>query len=218
MLFGQVVCYGCHRIITYPLGAITCRCRLCNTVNSAQNLQISCGTCGQMLHAPINTLTLLCPCCGTITDIPEELLPPLPSCTSLGGGPEEAETVMYVSHPTLPPQSPSNGEANVTAACPAGPQRLSAPPKDNGHLPSASSLQGRLSGRDEAASVVQGGREETVVDCEANDACEEAGTRSERVNPVASGEEMYVAAAGRETHRAAPSRLAPTVMIATRIL
>ncbi|KAG5509718.1 hypothetical protein GH5_05581 [Leishmania sp. Ghana 2012 LV757] len=222
MLFGQLVCYGCHRIITHPLGAVTCRCRLCNTINAAQNLLINCDTCGQVLHAPINTLTLLCPCCGTITDIPEALLPPLPSCISLGGGPEEAETVIYVSHPTLPLRSRFDGEASVSTVCLTGSRRLSVPPRGNEQPRSPLSPRRRLSSKAKDTSVAQGCGEENVVDCDATDACEEDRKRRESADPSATEEETGFAATVSETsgtvRLVAPSRLAPTVMIATRIL
>ncbi|KPA77233.1 hypothetical protein ABB37_07139 [Leptomonas pyrrhocoris] len=203
MLFGQLVCYGCQHVLTYPLGAISCRCRLCNTINAAQNLQLTCGACGQELHAPINTLAFLCPCCGTVTDIPEELLPPLPSCVNLGDGTEEMETTMYVSHPTLAPMglaaaaaSPVEGDSSApshsSASSPSPPPPLSA----GRHKVPRTMLT-----REEREAV-----QETV---------DEAAQRGEEIYDEDGGESDPVAAA-RES--VVPMRLAPTVMIATRIL
>lgn len=226
MLFGQLVCYGCQRILTYPLGAISCRCRLCNRVNAAQNLQIRCGTCGQELHAPINTLALLCPCCGTVTDIPEELLPPLPSCVDLGGG-EGTEKVIYVSHPTLPPRPRPNGEANMNATSFVGSRRLSTQLRGEGRRRSASFARRRFSSEEGEGTAAQGNQEETVVDVDADGAREAGrahnadGKCRDIIGPMAP-DQAYVSSAvtepSRGAQRVAPSRLAPTVMIATRIL
>ncbi|CAJ1019624.1 LSD1 zinc finger containing protein, putative [Leishmania lindenbergi] len=225
MLFGQLVCYGCQRILTYPLGAVTCRCRLCNTINSAQNLQITCGTCGQELHAPINTLALLCPCCGTVTDIPEELLPPLPTCVNLGGGAEEAKTIIYVSHPTLPPPPRADAQADVSTACPAGSRRASTYPKADGRTRSLSYLRRRLSCKEHEAAPAQRNKEEVVVIDNADGAREvrraHKADRERRgtADSLAPDPEADASPVVSGTARlAALSRLAPTVMIATRIL
>lgn len=264
MLFGQLVCYGCHRILTYPLGAITCRCRLCNTVNAAQNLQIACETCGQELHAPINTLALLCPCCGTVTDIPEDLLPPLPSYVDLGGAADEMETAIYVSHPTLPPRQTPASEPGEQASAPAAAAAATA---------AAAALARRASGSARAAVAARpssgaraGGRlgpssreeREAAAAVEANHGVgmtsptdtnftraggrrsgSPAGTaqtvaapagRSRETSPPANAvlnlqttelEEPRPQTASQTSRNAravAASRLAPTVMIATRIL
>ncbi|AYU77311.1 hypothetical protein, conserved [Leishmania donovani] len=226
MLFGQLVCYGCQRILTYPLGAVSCRCRLCDRVNAAENLQIRCTTCGQELHAPINTLALLCPCCGTVTDIPEELLPPLPSCVDLGGG-EGTEKVIYVSHPTLPPRPRPNGEANMNAASLLGSRRPSTHLRGEGRRRSASFARRRFSRQEREGTAAQGNKEETIVDADADGAREAGGAHSadgkrrDTIGPI-SPDQAYVSSAvsesSRRAQRVAPSRLAPTVMIATRIL
>ncbi|KAK7197497.1 LSD1 zinc finger containing protein [Novymonas esmeraldas] len=243
MLFGQLVCYGCHRILTYPLGAVTCRCRLCNTVNAAQNLQVTCGACGQELHAPINTLALLCPCCGTVTDIPEELLPPLPSCVDLGGGEDEMETAIYVSHPTLPPQPPpppqqqqqqsrvtaEDGANGAAASSNGGKRRSSTHTKADGQ-PTSSSRRRRSSREEkekekEATAAAAGNRLEAGTGA-AHDAGRRRSTerkRNDSAGPLAPdlSQEMVVpdvSATSRTARPVAASRLAPTVMIATRIL
>lgn len=101
MLFSQLICAGCCKVLTYPLGAISCSCRNCGTVNSAQNLHVECPFCKQNLLTPINTLTFLCPCCATVTDIPEHLLPPIECSVDLGGNTaEKAARTLYVSYPT----------------------------------------------------------------------------------------------------------------------
>ncbi|GET87088.1 hypothetical protein, conserved [Leishmania tarentolae] len=228
MLFGQLVCYGCQRILTYPLGAVSCRCRLCKRVNAAQNLQIKCGTCGQELHAPINTLSLLCPCCGTVTDIPEELLPPLPSCVDLGRDAQEQEKVIYVSHPTLPPQSHPTAEAHSrNAASLNGSRKSSTHLTSNGPQCLASLTQSHFSVQECEDSVAQGSKE-AILGAEAAHDAREAGEahpsdRNRRctARPF-TPDETYVSLAVSEpprgAPRVAPSRLAPTVMIATRIL
>lgn len=225
MLFGQLVCYGCQRILTYPLGAISCRCRLCNRVNAAQNLQVKCSTCRQVLHAPINTLALLCPCCGTVTDIPEELLPPLPSCVDLGDG-EGTEKAIYVSHPTLPPRPRLNGEANMNGPTLTGSRRPSTHFMDERRR-SASHARRRFSRREREGAATQGNPEEAVVDVNADGALEAErahkadGKRTGTIAPMAP-DQAYVSSAvsepSRRAQRVAPSRLAPTVMIGTRIL
>ena len=110
VLFSQVVCSTCHKILTYPLGAVSCRCRNCSTVNPAQHLAVVCGCCETTLLVPINTLVALCPCCAAKTDIPVEFLPMLPPNLNIDGqgdGKNDARTV-YVENP--PTQSNRGGE------------------------------------------------------------------------------------------------------------
>ncbi|RNF07090.1 hypothetical protein TraAM80_03577 [Trypanosoma rangeli] len=100
MIFlGELVCEGCRKIISYPLGAISCRCRNCNTVNAAQNMHLECGCCGQSILVPINTLTFLCPCCATVTDIPQSLLPLLEEPVDSGMHGDQARKTIYVTYP-----------------------------------------------------------------------------------------------------------------------
>ncbi|ESL09785.1 hypothetical protein TRSC58_02490 [Trypanosoma rangeli SC58] len=100
MIFlGELVCEGCRKIISYPLGAISCRCRNCNTVNAAQNMHLECGCCGQSILVPINTLTFLCPCCATVTDIPQSLLPLLEEPVDSGIQGDQARKTIYVTYP-----------------------------------------------------------------------------------------------------------------------
>lgn len=74
-LFGQLVCAGCTKILTYSLGAISCRCADCGTITPSQLIAIDCPECHRELVAPINTIEILCPICATTTLIPAELLP-----------------------------------------------------------------------------------------------------------------------------------------------
>lgn len=111
MIFGQLVCRGCFKILTYPSSAISCACRNCGTVNAAQYLRLHCPCCSQSILLPINTLTFLCPVCATVTDIPEEFLPKLEDPVDLGGSESTAETqgraqgglrtTIYVSYPPI---------------------------------------------------------------------------------------------------------------------
>jgi LSD1 subclass zinc finger protein len=103
VLFSQLVCRTCCKILTYPLGAVSCRCRNCSTVNPSQHMVISCGHCETTLLVPINTLVVLCPCCASKTDIPVEWLPLLPSNVNIDGkgdGKNDARTI-YVENPPL---------------------------------------------------------------------------------------------------------------------
>ncbi|KEG08309.1 hypothetical protein DQ04_07481020 [Trypanosoma grayi] len=99
IFFGQLVCDGCRKVLTYPLGAISCRCRGCGTVNAAQNLRLDCGCCGQSVLVPINTLTFLCPCCATVTDIPKSLLPRVEEPVDLDSDADKGPKTIYVSYP-----------------------------------------------------------------------------------------------------------------------
>ncbi|EAN96209.1 hypothetical protein C3747_35g74 [Trypanosoma cruzi] len=99
MFLGELVCAGCRKIISYPLGAISCRCRNCNTVNAAQNMHLECGCCGQSILVPVNTLTFLCPCCATVTDIPQPLLPRVDNPFIMGLNGELSSKTIYVTYP-----------------------------------------------------------------------------------------------------------------------
>lgn len=102
MLCSQLVCSGCCKILTYPFGSISCRCRHCSAINAAQNIALVCQGCQVSLIVPINTLRLLCPCCATVTDIPETSLPPVPDPIDLDDREEEENMTIYVSYPPLP--------------------------------------------------------------------------------------------------------------------
>lgn len=76
MLVSELVCQGCRRILCYPYGAASCRCRRCASVTPAQYAVYHCQGCnGTPIAVSINTLTAVCPICATITDIPESFLP-----------------------------------------------------------------------------------------------------------------------------------------------
>lgn len=112
MIFGQLVCRGCCKILTYPVAAISCVCRNCGTVNAAQYLRVKCPCCDQSVLLPINTLTFLCPVCATVTDIPEEFLPKIEDPIDLGengsengGGHLGSSQTIYVSYPGLNTQA-----------------------------------------------------------------------------------------------------------------
>jgi LSD1 subclass zinc finger protein len=198
MRYGQLVCYGCHHILTYPLGIYTCRCRICKTVNAVQHMEVTCGACGQLLHAPINTLTLLCPCCATITDIPESLLPPLPSCVKLGDGTEEMEEAIYVSHPTLSPTPQQQQQQQETTNASNSSNKAAASNSGNPTSPSSSSLAQK---------------NEKELTREKQEGAQRADDGSNVYHEV---NDNAPAAAARQP--AVPMHLAPTVMIATRIL
>ncbi len=103
VLFSQLVCRTCCKVLTYPLGAVSCRCRNCSAVNASQHMVVPCGYCETRLLVPTNTLVVLCPCCASQTDIPPELLPMLPPNVNIDGktdGKNDARTI-YVENPTL---------------------------------------------------------------------------------------------------------------------
>ncbi|KAG5509397.1 hypothetical protein JKF63_06707 [Porcisia hertigi] len=227
MLFSQLVCYGCYNILTYPFGAITCRCCVCNALNAAHNMQITCVTCGQVLHAPINTVSLLCPCCGTVTDIPEDLLPPLPSCINVGDDGNEIKTVIYVSHPTLPPRLRAESEANAGVISDAGSQSRSAHTWDNGQQLSDSAGRLGMHSSSREATTVPGSMEKAIFGDnvfaarDAEGAHRAGGKRRESSGPSTCNESAVASAVSEMPSSArlvTTSRLAPTVMIATRIL
>ncbi|KAH8611609.1 LSD1 zinc finger [Trypanosoma vivax] len=97
--FGQLVCCSCRKILSYPLGAPSCRCRNCDTVNAAQYLQLTCGCCKQSIVVPINTLSYLCPCCATVTDIPESLLPRVEEPVDVDVDGDKIAKTIYVTYP-----------------------------------------------------------------------------------------------------------------------
>lgn len=114
VLFTELVCRGCAAVLTYPVGAISCRCQRCNLVNAAQMMAFDCPTCSRKLLLPVTTIEALCPACTTVIDIPIELLPIVPtpaplrdgrnggaSGTGAGGGGSDAEpaTSKYVQGP-----------------------------------------------------------------------------------------------------------------------
>lgn len=103
VLFSQLVCSTCMKILTFPLGALSCRCRNCSTVNPAQQLAILCGCCETTLLVPINTLTALCPCCAAITEIPVDLLPVLPVNVNIDGKDDKSDNAktIYVENPPV---------------------------------------------------------------------------------------------------------------------
>ena len=78
-LFGQLICAGCSKTLTYSLGAVSCRCADCGTITPAQLPSIACPECKRELVAPINTIEILCPVCASTTLIPAELLPRVPT-------------------------------------------------------------------------------------------------------------------------------------------
>eukprot|EP00658_Telonema_sp_P-2_P056984 TRINITY_DN45440_c0_g1_i1.p1 TRINITY_DN45440_c0_g1~~TRINITY_DN45440_c0_g1_i1.p1 ORF type:complete len:225 (+),score=52.86 TRINITY_DN45440_c0_g1_i1:75-677(+) len=102
VLFSQLVCNSCRRILTYPLGAISCRCRQCHQVTPSMHLEIVCENCETTLLLPINTLTGLCPCCFTVTHVPIEMLPNIEEPVVLEGEDEvkAAGKSVYVQHLT----------------------------------------------------------------------------------------------------------------------
>lgn len=85
MLVAELVCQGCSRILCYPYGAISCKCRRCGIITPAQYTTFECGGCQTPTVVPINTLVALCPVCATVTDIPEQYLP-ITTSHSRGGG------------------------------------------------------------------------------------------------------------------------------------
>lgn len=102
VLFTQVVCHTCCKVLTFPLGAYSTRCRNCNTVNAAAQMEFPCGGCQTSLLTPINSLSVLCPCCATITDIPMELLPPVDHLVTQNEE-ESKQKTLYVEPPTALP-------------------------------------------------------------------------------------------------------------------
>ncbi|KAH9597818.1 zinc finger protein [Trypanosoma melophagium] len=117
ILFGQLVCAGCRKILSYPLGAISCRCRNCNTVNAAQNIHLHCGCCGQSILVPLNTLRFLCPCCATVTDIPQSLLPRVEEPVDIGAAGEKGANTIYVTYPIR--RSRKKSKPRKTTAAPS---------------------------------------------------------------------------------------------------
>ena len=99
VLLAELVCEGCHQILTYPLGSMSCRCRSCRTINPAQHIQVECGKCSATVLFPINTLSGLCPCCCTVTQIPVEMLPELPEIAFSNGGDAGPTKTIYVENP-----------------------------------------------------------------------------------------------------------------------
>jgi LSD1 subclass zinc finger protein len=99
VLYGQLVCDGCQRVLSYPLGSVSCRCRNCNTINPSQSLCITCQGCRSKVLLPINTLQGLCPCCCTVIHIPVELLPMVPEIKTSADDDSMSVTV-YVENPT----------------------------------------------------------------------------------------------------------------------
>lgn len=91
-LFAQLVCTGCKKILTYSLGAISCKCAECGTVNPSQLIAFDCPECDRELVAPINTIEILCPICASTTLIPAELLPRVPTPFEETPAGAEAET------------------------------------------------------------------------------------------------------------------------------
>lgn len=78
-LFAQLVCSGCSKILTYSLGAVSCKCADCGAITPAQLISLDCPECNRELVAPINTIEVLCPICASTTLIPAELLPRVPT-------------------------------------------------------------------------------------------------------------------------------------------
>ena len=78
-LFAQLVCSGCAKILTYSLGAVSCKCADCGTVTPAQLIAFDCPECERELVCPMNTIEVLCPICASTTLIPAELLPKVPT-------------------------------------------------------------------------------------------------------------------------------------------
>lgn len=100
-LYGELVCVKCQKVLSYPLGSISCRCQGCRTVNPAQHMSFDCPTCHRELLLPVNTIEALCPCCTTVIAIPLELLPPVPPLALDDGQGESAPMAcMYVQSST----------------------------------------------------------------------------------------------------------------------
>jgi LSD1 subclass zinc finger protein len=103
VLYGELVCAGCSEVLSYPLGAISCRCQRCRTVNPSQHIRFSCPGCSHELLAPVNTIEALCPVCTAIIEIPLELLPPVPKPAEAMNAAADASPLasMYVEEPAL---------------------------------------------------------------------------------------------------------------------
>lgn len=103
VLYTQLVCSTCRKILTFPIGSISCRCRNCTTINPIQQMEIVCETCDTTLLFPINTLLGMCPCCATEIEIPKELLPEVEEPVNLDTRDDDAEAVpmktVYVQNP-----------------------------------------------------------------------------------------------------------------------
>ena len=100
VLYGELVCSQCSRILSYALNAISCRCQSCGAVNPAQHMKISCPRCKKTLLLPVNTLQALCPCCTAVTDIPVERLPPVPRPAQGNDAMTASQAAsMHVQHP-----------------------------------------------------------------------------------------------------------------------
>ncbi|CUG04830.1 zinc finger protein, putative [Bodo saltans] len=99
VLFSQVICSTCRKILTFPLGAISCRCRNCQTINPTVHMEIPCSCCGSIMLTPPNTTSVLCPCCTTVTEIPVDLLPPIPEPVNVDGEDEKSAKTIYVELP-----------------------------------------------------------------------------------------------------------------------
>eukprot|EP00758_Cryptobia_borreli_P012076 Tbor_TRINITY_DN5716_c1_g1::TRINITY_DN5716_c1_g1_i1::g.20571::m.20571 len=85
VFFAQLVCGTCRKILTYPLGALSCRCRNCHHINTSLHMEILCNHCSTTLLLPVTTTIALCPCCFTINEIPISLLPEIPEPVILVG-------------------------------------------------------------------------------------------------------------------------------------
>jgi LSD1 subclass zinc finger protein len=114
-LFAQLVCSGCAKILTYSLGAISCRCADCGTITPAQLIAIDCPGCEREIVAPINTVELLCPVCATTTLIPTELLPRV-STPREDSDEQNANEPGGVSMVVRNPAARSGGETTVSVA------------------------------------------------------------------------------------------------------
>jgi LSD1 subclass zinc finger protein len=100
VLYGQLVCSSCSRVLTYSIGALSCRCQACGAINPAQHMSFDCPQCRNELLLPVNTLQALCPCCTAVTDIPIERLPPVPRPAQGQDALTASQAAsMYVQHP-----------------------------------------------------------------------------------------------------------------------
>lgn len=99
VLYGELVCNGCSAVLSYPLGAISARCRNCQTVNAALHIQVDCPSCNTDLLLPANTVLALCPCCLCQFEIPMDMLPEVPTPRSAADHRSAPAEMAYIQHP-----------------------------------------------------------------------------------------------------------------------
>eukprot|EP00744_Colponema_vietnamica_P022488 GILI01032306.1.p1 GENE.GILI01032306.1~~GILI01032306.1.p1 ORF type:complete len:179 (+),score=8.23 GILI01032306.1:47-583(+) len=132
VLYSQLVCSACRKVLTYPLGAISCKCRNCNRINPSLHMEIVCENCETTLFLPANTLTALCPCCFTVTEIPVDKLPMIENVILEGEGEDDKKSranakTIYVEH--TGGNAAGRGKVSVATQIPLGPL-----PEEQGHL------------------------------------------------------------------------------------